>query len=536
MQPGAPGTPVAPAAAAGAAGTRHAIIPQHRSSNVVIVLLTLTSVAMGYYLLSRPGFLLGLTEYDDGVYFGTAVRLVHGVIPYRDFIVVQPPGLPLLLAPIAELSRSIGTRHAFGVARLLMPLVLGAQVALVGYVVRHRGTFPTIVACTAMAFFPDARDAAHTVMLEPFLALFCLIGTALVFDRGEFASTRRILLGGIAFGFGGAVKVWAIFPVLVVALLCLKQARRRLVPFAAGVTAGFVVPCLPFFLLDPSAFVRDILLTQLSRHTPGSPTAASRLTDMSGLDGFFNHPSTTLVFTVALALAAVLIAGMTVPGRPRTPLDWFAVCSCAIIVASLLEPPEFFYHYSAFLAPFLALALAASLDRFTTVTARPFRAGRLRRQSIASAALAVLVGIGALALVDRETHVIALASAADYWLAVDPVVPAGSCIASDNSAVLLITNRFEPVPPGCPQLVDSSGTALALDSGSPPQVPGTVTPALVKLWLSAFKAADYLVLTPQVLTRVPFGHGVAIYLHSHFHLIPRAGMLIYVRDGWPDHS
>ncbi len=44
------------------------------------------------FQLSRPGHLSGFTQYDDGVYFGNAVRLVHGAIAYRDFATVQPPG------------------------------------------------------------------------------------------------------------------------------------------------------------------------------------------------------------------------------------------------------------------------------------------------------------------------------------------------------------------------------------------------------------------------------------------------------------
>jgi len=43
-------------------------------------------------LLSRPGYLSGFTQYNDGVYFGKAVRLVHGAIAYRDFAMAQPPG------------------------------------------------------------------------------------------------------------------------------------------------------------------------------------------------------------------------------------------------------------------------------------------------------------------------------------------------------------------------------------------------------------------------------------------------------------
>ena len=53
--------------------------------------------------------LLGVTEYDDGVYLGAALRLVHGVLPYRDFVLVQPPGLILVMTPVAALAKWTGT-------------------------------------------------------------------------------------------------------------------------------------------------------------------------------------------------------------------------------------------------------------------------------------------------------------------------------------------------------------------------------------------------------------------------------------------
>ena len=48
------------------------------------------------YQFSLPLVLFGIhgytgNGYDDGVYLGAATRLVHGVLPYRDFDFVQPP-------------------------------------------------------------------------------------------------------------------------------------------------------------------------------------------------------------------------------------------------------------------------------------------------------------------------------------------------------------------------------------------------------------------------------------------------------------
>ena len=51
--------------------------------SVAIGACTLLALALRLLLLSRPGYLMGVTEYDDGPYFGSAVSLVHGCLPYR---------------------------------------------------------------------------------------------------------------------------------------------------------------------------------------------------------------------------------------------------------------------------------------------------------------------------------------------------------------------------------------------------------------------------------------------------------------------
>ena len=69
---------------------------------VVIAVATALALALRFYQLSRPFYLLGVNEYDDGPYFGSAVRLLNGALPYRDFYIVQPPGITLLMVPVRE--------------------------------------------------------------------------------------------------------------------------------------------------------------------------------------------------------------------------------------------------------------------------------------------------------------------------------------------------------------------------------------------------------------------------------------------------
>ncbi len=97
---------VAGAAPGGARRARVAGGRPFTAVGVVIVVTTALALALRvYYQFSLAGFLLGVTEYDDGTYFGSALRLVTGVLPYRDFVTVQPPGITLLLAPAALVAR-----------------------------------------------------------------------------------------------------------------------------------------------------------------------------------------------------------------------------------------------------------------------------------------------------------------------------------------------------------------------------------------------------------------------------------------------
>ena len=193
----------------------------------VIVVATLVGLALRLYQLSRPGYLLGITEYDDGTDFGSAVRLINGALPYRDFIMVQPPGITLLMAPVALATKAAGTVAGMAAGRVLTALASAAAIPLAGLLTRHRGLLAVAVSCGIIAVYPDSLQAARTVLLEPWLVLFCLLGALAVFDGDRLASPQRLIWGGLAFGFAGAVKVWAILPVLVVLALAARRPRRR---------------------------------------------------------------------------------------------------------------------------------------------------------------------------------------------------------------------------------------------------------------------------------------------------------------------
>jgi hypothetical protein len=278
---------------------------------LIIVACAAAACALRAYQLARPGYLFGVTEYDDGVLFGNALRLVNGVIPYRDFSMVQPPGSMLLIAPAALLGKVAGTSAGLAASRVLTAGADTANVVLLGVLVRHRGRVAVLIACGCYAVYPDAIIAAHTFLLEPWLNLLCLIGAVAVFDGGAVfdgravfndgavfdggavfnsgavfnggwpAGTRRLAWGGAAFGFAVAVKLWALVP-LAVAVAVVVVVTRRVRPAAVltgGAALALVLPVLPFAVLAPAALVRGVLIGQAVRDASAVANPVSRLAE-----------------------------------------------------------------------------------------------------------------------------------------------------------------------------------------------------------------------------------------------------------------
>ena len=96
---------------------------QHRATGPWLLVTGLTAVfcvafAARLVPLLRGGGLHAMGNYDDGVHDAAAMGLVPGVLPYRDFLLLHPPGVPLLVTPFAWLAELIGEPDAMVVARL----------------------------------------------------------------------------------------------------------------------------------------------------------------------------------------------------------------------------------------------------------------------------------------------------------------------------------------------------------------------------------------------------------------------------------
>ncbi len=510
-------------------------------ATLVIIGMTLLALAVRLYYFTRPGYLLGVTEYDDGSYFGSAVRLVHGVLPYRDFVFVQPPGITILMTPVALLSKVTGTDAGLAVARILTMLAGAAGTALAGLLVRHRGALAALIATGVVAVYADSVASSHTLLVEPWVVLFCLMGAVAVFDGDTFTSSRRRLVwGGVAFGFAGLIEAWAIVPVLILLVLMIRNVRRTLI-WLAGVAAGFLLPVAPFAALAPRSFFHDVITAQI-----GGREGAIRVPlyfRIRHMAGFANYPDLkhTLVLAVAAALAVFVVAATLLASglaRKLPPvLDWFAYGTTAAIIAMFLWPSQFHYHFSGFLAPFFGLSLALPAARLVAVlrdrTARAPAVGRTVAVVAGTVAAAVLAA-GTVSQVSFEHTLLPLAPI-DAMAIGKKIIPPGACVLADNVAYTITANRFVNSRAGCPTVDDGTGANFALSHGLAAETGAGRVPAVYTLWRKALTHADYLWFTSLYNHRIAWNPALRTYVDTHFVRVRSdvAKFRLYVRKGFP---
>ena len=545
--------------ATGTAGTR--IVPARlaaspawpRRPGVIITVAALLGLGLRVFQLTRPGYLTGFTQYDDGVYIGNALRLVNGVIPYRDFAMVQPPGSMLLMVPAALGGKVFGSAWALAASRVLTVGADTANVVLAGLLVRHRGPLAAGVASGVYAVYPAALNASQSLFLEPWLNLFCLLGAVLLFDGDHLAGhrgvpgehgSRRAFWAGVCFGFGTAVKIWAALPALVAWLLCLR-ARRDRVPFAGGFLVGIAVPCLPFLALAPSGFGRTVFVSELVQATHGRVGANPRLADITGIVGLSSVGVNPKIWAGATAagvlLLLVVIAWLRArrAGSPATALDWFALICTFVVVGMLFSPSEWYVHYAAFAGPFLAVLVGLSAGRLVAARQPPVQKPRHWVRVCAGVVAALLIA----AMGAADGYAVTTLYPARDLSAASALIPPGACVLTDTAAATVVIGRFSASSPGCPAIVDTVGTLITTTHGKDFVAGPGVLQADTQVWRQAFQQARYVWLIGNngyTGARIAWTPALHAYFETHFRLIglpssylgagnvPRGGLYIRI--------
>jgi hypothetical protein len=527
----------------------------HRISRpgLVIVLATALALALRLFTLTRPGFLTGVSEYDDGVYLGAAIRLTQGALPYRDFAFVQPPGMLLLMTPAALVARLTTTVTAIAFARVLTVLASTACVPLAGNLVRYRGALVTAVTCGILAVYPDDVAAAHTLLLEPWMNLCCLLAATAAFRRGRLARPARLAWAGAALGVAGAVKFWAVVPAVILLAACLivtGRRARRAGAYLAGLAAGFVLPVAPFALAAPATFVRSTLLDQASRVGTAVPLSL-RLADLTGLTDVLNTAgrlsplagsnslyansveaglSTAsagwLPFAVTVIGVAAIAAGYLASPRGRSHLEWFSLATAVLASVLILSYSAFFYHYPAFVAPWLALAAGGAAGGLAQGLAQGL-AGSPRFRQMLLAAFAVVIAAMAVIQVAEVTTASVTSSAA-----IGRLIPKGACVVTDETSVAISADRFASPGPGCSDVIDALATTLVLSHGVSVQGGAAKSASVVAAWRAILGKSDYVWLSGGNARRIPWTRALTAWFRQNFRPVgpsnPSLGQL-YVR-------
>src|SRR5579872_337560 len=493
------------------------------------------ALAIGCYQLSLPNVLTGVLGwnegYDDGVYNGVAIRLVHGVLPYRDFVFVHPPGIAYLLSPFALIGLAAGSQTTMELARVLTVIVTACNPVLAGLLVRRAGTAAIVISSFSLAVWPLTVSVDRAVELEPFLVFFCLLA-AIVMFRDDRPSPRRLVVAGVLLGCAFVVKVWGVLPIVAATLVWLPRWRRELAWLAAGVAAAIVVLCLPLALPAPGAFFHDVIVDQLSRQNTFAATPfADRLLTIFGLPGItaFQVPA-----WIGVGGFAVLLLGVfTLFGwkwRNRTRLEWFLLMLAAVTFVGTFDAPVLFDHYAYFPAalgaPLLGVVAGRGLSSGISLLGRrrlsPSSGGTLRRLTHGPVAAVALVGmVLAAVLVQQDTTYAArYLSEASNVSGIDGVIPAGACVISDYPPDLIAANRFSPSKPGCPAVVDPYGMFLADDGGTQLHLsPPSFQFPFVEQWFEALQRADYVDLRIPYSDFIPWVPYMITWFSQNYSLV-----------------
>lgn len=410
---------------------------------------------LGAVALSRGG-LSGDYGYDPSVYYTAADAFVYGRMPYRDFVLLHPPGLMLILAPFAELGRLTTDSTGF-IAGNLALATLGAFNAVLVYLVARRMGTRRVAAWIGGMFYAVWYGAVYaelSIRLEPLGGFAFLLGMLALADHRPDRMRRDAVLAGLAFGFAVSVKAWWIAPLVVAAVWLARTpgGLRRAGAFLVGAVATVVVVDGPFFAMAPSAMWHMIVTDQLGR-TSFVPFL-SRSLALTTLHDAIRSIHGQARIAVSLAFAVVLVALLAAAWRSRG-LARLAGVVLVVQVVVLVRSPSFFGFYLDYLAPALALVVAAA--------AQP--AGRRLRNWYATGLVGALVAAAACI-----TTVALLLRPADFIQPfpsdelADSLPPVRCIMTISPMALIELDVLSRDLSNHCPQWVDSTGRTYAMDA------------------------------------------------------------------------
>ncbi len=409
--------------------------------------------------LTTTGRLFGLGNYDDGVHFAAALGLVNGQLPYRDFLLLHPPGVVLCLAPFAALSWVIGEPGAMAAARLSWMVLGGVNAVLCGLALRPIGRSAGLVGALFYALFLGAVYVDYTPLLESpatTLLLAAFVITRLLGEGRDIGPTHYVA-AGLLLGLSPVLKIWGVITVLlIVAGLSARRGRRAgLLTLGAAVCSAAGL-CLPFFLAAPTQMWRMVVVAQLSRRRADFPIA-DRLNDVLGVRVWVKGLATWQTATVVMLIVVLVAVAICLVRAELRVVAALVLATGAIVMST----PMWFLHYAGLTAAPIALAVGGSVGAVSSWIRPQPRIGRFWWTVPSLAVLGTLV----LAIPLPRFNFGNLAFPGPALAA--GVADRSGCLATDFPMTLIQMDLLQRnLDRGCPLVVDIGGYSYYhVDSG-----------------------------------------------------------------------
>ena len=515
---------VAPAAAS---------VPTHRISRMnESVVLGILSTMLYLYQLRLPA---SLSNYDTGVYVAGAIHFVHGVIPYRDFVLVQPPGLLYLLSPLTLFGIWGGAPSVLLAARVANCCISGLNVGLISGLIRQRGRLIGVAAGLAYGFLPVMIFETDAVKLEPLCTCLCLLALRTFKDtwKSSDVSDRQLLFAGMLFGAAATVKYWAVIPLAATTLVLLPSCRAKILNILGGAAGIFILLCSPFLVAAGGPFISQTLTSQLQRTASSGWDLSlwARIPYLLGSSSQVIDPNVELISLILFEVVLFVAVGYVLRRQHRL-IETLVLVSAIASTTFLMLVPEWYPYYAAFSDPYLVLVAAFAFAGARDGLRRSAAIDRAVRTSkrLLKVAAAIIIVVLSVNLYIQWNH--AYRSTTNQLNTstskIDAIVPPHSCFVTDVAYFAVEANRLA-TPTGCPVIVDSGGMQLAA-GGSPSPPPKN----LVDRWQGILARAGYVVLESPQTPYIPWTPRLTADLHKHFTLRTRApGPFVYERTRSP---
>lgn len=303
---------------------------------------------------------------DIPIYHADASRIVHGLVPYRDFVLEYPP----LAAAVFTLPRFVGASflayyRAFTVELIVCDLVV---LATLHRIARDRGEHPGKVLALYTAF---------TITLGPILSQeFDLAPAAMTIVALWLATRRRDVPAWALLALGVLTKL---YPLLIAPVFLLGDLRRRdwrrIGAAALTGVVTVVVVMLPLLVVAPTAVTSFFAYhakrgIQIESTYGGLLLAASKLgyarvgigwsygswnVTGAGLGPIISFSTLALAAGVCAAWLFLFATARRMPDDAERDAAWLASAALLVLLATIVTSKVLSPQYLVWALPFVPL-------------------------------------------------------------------------------------------------------------------------------------------------------------------------------------